>query len=170
MVAFSSKPVIIEGYQRESLGLLRWVGRDGLHIIQDILHKRSQDHACDGIRHLNAWDPSCGGRGHMPCIAVMKDRCTYVTVIQDTCLCGGYSASKGKRVGGLLWTGPRMTLGHLFNHIYPFFPVRQELVLRPETTCTTSCRYLCPKVWKHLLAFSECLRGHKAKCSALWGS
>lgn len=78
--------------------------------------------------------------------------------------------SKGKRVGGLLSTGPRMTYCHLFNHLYPFFPIRQELVPRSETTCTTSCRYLCPKVLNHLLTVSEGLEGHETKCSALWGS
>ena len=75
--------------------------------------------------------------------------------------------SKGKRVGGLLSTGPRMTYCHLFNHLYPFFPIRQELVPRSETTCTTSCRYLCPKVLNHLLTVSEGLEGHETKCSAL---
>lgn len=81
--------------------------------------------------------------------------------------------SKGKRIGGLLWMTkqwPRMTCCRIFKHMYPFFPIRQELVPRPETTCTTSCRYLCPKVLNHLLTVSEGLEGHETKCSALWGS
>lgn len=119
----------------------------GCILLRVTLHQLSQDHTSDGIEgHLNAWGPFCGGWGHMLCCSTDEGQGVHIlpswmhACVEALCF-------QGRRVEGLLWTRPRMTCCHLFNHMYPFFPIRQELVPRSETTCTTFVDICAQKYW-----------------------